>query len=228
MSILNEKINYKALEEELHQAIKDDELYQLQNNAKFRAIEQKVPTYKDFQEMVNAAHLKPLTNSEKRNKILISKNIFANRSEDWDFVSKTQNLKLIAPLLENEETLSKNVPKNTKEFLNVWKKIKDPGFKFNYLLNTRVNLGKNIFIIEVPCEFLEDIIILCSKQLINNKVEDIIDLFIKLSQCNRFELNLIFLSEEKKVILKKLLQDLLLMDTKNSQQLSSKYKIILK
>lgn len=57
MSILNEKINYKALEEELHQAIKDDELYQLQNNAKFRAIEQKVPTYKDFQEMVNNFNL---------------------------------------------------------------------------------------------------------------------------------------------------------------------------
>lgn len=53
MSILEEKIDYKLLEQELIQAIKEDELYQLKNDAKFRAIEQKVPTYNDFREMVN-------------------------------------------------------------------------------------------------------------------------------------------------------------------------------
>ncbi|XP_043462380.1 coiled-coil domain-containing protein 103 [Leptopilina heterotoma] len=227
MSILEEKIDYKCLEEELHQAIKDDELYQLQNDAKFRAIEQKVPTYKDFREMVNAAHLQPLANSDQKNRTSISKNIFANRSEDWDLVSKAQNVKLTAPLFESDETLSKIVPKDTKEFLTIWKKITNSELKFNYLLDSRDQLGKKIFISEIPCEFFEEVIIISSKQLSSYKIENIIDLFIKLSKCNRFELNLIFLPEDKRTILRKLLQDLLLTEIKDSQQLTGKYKTIL-
>ena len=52
MSILKEVVDYKYLEEELHQALRKDELYQLQNDAKIRAVEQRVPTYNHFREMV--------------------------------------------------------------------------------------------------------------------------------------------------------------------------------
>lgn len=88
-------------------------------------------------------------------------------------------------------------------------------------------MGKNVFISEIPCEFFEEVIVISSKQSSSYKKENIIDLFIKLSKCNRFELNLIFLPEDKKKILKKLLQDLLFTEIKDSQQLTSKYKTIL-
>lgn len=52
MSILKKQVDYKYLEEELHQALREDELYQLQNDAKIRAVEQRVPTYNHFREMV--------------------------------------------------------------------------------------------------------------------------------------------------------------------------------
>lgn len=37
---------------ELLEALKEDELYKLQNDAKIRAVEQNVPTYEDFRQMV--------------------------------------------------------------------------------------------------------------------------------------------------------------------------------
>lgn len=99
--------------------------------------------------------------------------------------------------------------------------------KTKFLSNSRALLGKTIFGSEVPYEFLEDVINLFSKQSSIEKNEDVIDFLIKLSQCKRFELNLIFLTKEKKASLKTLLQDLILKDTKHSQQLSSEYKMIL-
>lgn len=36
---------------ELLEALKEDELYKLQNDAKIRAVEQNVPTYEDFRQM---------------------------------------------------------------------------------------------------------------------------------------------------------------------------------
>lgn len=52
MSKLKSPIDYKSLELELAEALKVDETYRLQNEAKLRAIEQNVPTYEDFRQMV--------------------------------------------------------------------------------------------------------------------------------------------------------------------------------
>ena len=52
MSKLTLPIDYKSLEEELREALRADELYKLQNDAKLRAVEQNVPTYEDFRQMV--------------------------------------------------------------------------------------------------------------------------------------------------------------------------------
>ncbi|CAL7934731.1 unnamed protein product [Xylocopa violacea] len=69
MSKLRLPINYKSLELELEESLKADELYKLQNDAKLRAMEQNVPTYEDFRQMVNAAHLKPLNRDNVKTKI---------------------------------------------------------------------------------------------------------------------------------------------------------------
>lgn len=52
MSALKNTIDYKNLEEELRAAIAADELHKLQNDAKIRAVEQGVPTYEHFRQMV--------------------------------------------------------------------------------------------------------------------------------------------------------------------------------
>lgn len=52
-SKLNATIDYGSLKTELEQALRADQLYRLQNDAKLRAVEQNVPTYDDFRQMVN-------------------------------------------------------------------------------------------------------------------------------------------------------------------------------
>lgn len=52
MSILKRPINYVDLEEELEESFKADFKYQLENDAKLRAIEQNAPTYEHFRQMV--------------------------------------------------------------------------------------------------------------------------------------------------------------------------------
>lgn len=53
MSKLNAAIDYCSLKAELEQALMADQLYRLQNDAKIRAVEQNVPTYDGFRQMVN-------------------------------------------------------------------------------------------------------------------------------------------------------------------------------
>ncbi|XP_074113975.1 dynein axonemal assembly factor 19 [Cotesia typhae] len=74
MNILKKPIDYEGLEEELEEALKEDTLYELRNSAKLRAIEQRVPTYEHFRQMVNGAHLKPLEPKDKAEKTKISWN----------------------------------------------------------------------------------------------------------------------------------------------------------
>lgn len=53
MSILKSPIDYKVLQDELYEELKANELYKLQNDAKIRAVEQGVPTYEHFRQMVS-------------------------------------------------------------------------------------------------------------------------------------------------------------------------------
>lgn len=52
MSYLKKSIDFKILENELDDALEADNLKKLQNDAKLRAIEQRVPTYDHFRDMV--------------------------------------------------------------------------------------------------------------------------------------------------------------------------------
>ncbi|XP_045575466.1 coiled-coil domain-containing protein 103 [Salmo salar] len=60
-----EVINFSALERELQSAVEADNKYQRENDAKFRALHQKVGTYEAFRDIVLASHLKPLDRKDK-------------------------------------------------------------------------------------------------------------------------------------------------------------------
>uniref|UniRef100_A0A8C2L699 Coiled-coil domain containing 103 n=1 Tax=Cricetulus griseus TaxID=10029 RepID=A0A8C2L699_CRIGR len=61
----NDAINFKALEKELQAALAADEKYKRENDAKLRAVEQRVPSYEEFRGIVLASHLKPLEQKDK-------------------------------------------------------------------------------------------------------------------------------------------------------------------
>ncbi|EEB16835.1 conserved hypothetical protein [Pediculus humanus corporis] len=76
-------INFDILEEELEKAIVADEKYQRENDAKFRAVEQKVATYDEFRDIVKASHLKPLEKTEK----IVDPNL-SQKNVIWNSVAK--------------------------------------------------------------------------------------------------------------------------------------------
>lgn len=55
-----EGIDFRKLEKELALAVEADEKYLRENDAKFRAVNQRVGSYEEFRDIVSAAHLKPL------------------------------------------------------------------------------------------------------------------------------------------------------------------------
>ena len=56
----DEGIDFRKLEKELALAVEADAKYVRENDAKFRAVEQRVASYEEFRDIVSAAHLKPL------------------------------------------------------------------------------------------------------------------------------------------------------------------------
>ena len=48
VSVKEDTVNFDKLEEELYQAVEADERYNRENDAKFRAVNQKVATYDEF------------------------------------------------------------------------------------------------------------------------------------------------------------------------------------
>ncbi|XP_019545619.2 coiled-coil domain-containing protein 103 [Aedes albopictus] len=56
----------KKLEAECLEKIQGDELYQLRNDAKLRAV-YAAKNYDEFRDIVDAAHLNPLSSQDKRN-----------------------------------------------------------------------------------------------------------------------------------------------------------------
>ena len=57
----NGEVNFRILEAAISSALKQDERYQRENDAKFRAVAQKVQTYEEFEAIVKASHIKPIT-----------------------------------------------------------------------------------------------------------------------------------------------------------------------
>lgn len=56
-----EKIDFSRLQATLEASVEKEDRYWRENDAKFRAVAQKVATYEEFEDIVKAAHLAPMT-----------------------------------------------------------------------------------------------------------------------------------------------------------------------
>ncbi|XP_046611987.1 coiled-coil domain-containing protein 103 isoform X1 [Neodiprion virginianus] len=224
MSILEQPIDYEALEVELHDAVKADALYKLQNDAKIRAVEQRVPTYDQFRDMVSAAHLKPVERSDTQPKLGVRWNSVASCTTPktqlphcFYTLTKSMSQKPADSFYTNKEkaedtTIIQNVqaPKSTEEFLQTWKKITDHKKRFEYLLTIKPVVFIEIFRPEVPLGVLGEIMEACLRNLPEgDDVDTVIDVLTALSHCNRFQLSVNFMTQEEKDVSKQLFRRLL-------------------
>ncbi|XP_012525920.1 coiled-coil domain-containing protein 103 [Monomorium pharaonis] len=206
MSVLKAPIDYKNLEEELHAALAADELYKLQNDAKIRAIEQSVPTYEHFRQMVNGAHLKPLNRDDMKPKTSVQWNPLIKTVKPHDLTASAASKKLHNK--ESNESIVNRSRKTCEDFLQSWKTITDHSDKFTYIWNLRNDLH-HVFRVEIPASFLVDLTNTCLQH--SSRVDDItpvVELLDILSACNRFDLMVCFMSRDEKSTCEELFQQL--------------------
>ncbi|XP_047347674.1 coiled-coil domain-containing protein 103 [Vespa velutina] len=202
MSILKSPIDYKILQDELYEELKANELYKLQNDAKIRAMEQGVPTYEHFRQMVNGAHLKPLESKDIKSKSAVLWNSISikNKSEFLTSTYENNGTKLIK---EKFNEFANTIPRNYKTFIQMWRNTNDSKIKFSYLYNTRDILKNKIFHSEIPPYFLCDIINICleykkQNSLNEKEIKAIIEILTILTTCNRFNLAVNFMGDHEK------------------------------
>jgi hypothetical protein len=227
MSIHEEKlvINPYKIQNFVKNEILAEQKYQRENDAKFRAIEQRVPTYEDFRQMVLASHLKPLDKGES-----LKNNIVSRNNNAWNSAASKSGTNNLANESEanskelEKDSLVKTVPKSSLEFMKTWRLI-EQNYKNNqtecnqikwcFMSNLNSEKLNQIFQAEINGELLGNFLVLFDfiiSSLDSNTsrefVSQIADMLRVFTKCNRFSLNLMFLKSSEVDACKRVLKSL--------------------
>ncbi|XP_013407380.1 coiled-coil domain-containing protein 103 [Lingula anatina] len=199
-SAKEDKIDFDKLEQELSAAVTADERYWRENDAKFRAVNQKVATYDEFRDIVLAAHLKPLEKTDK-----IQQDRF---KQPWNTIADSASLS--SSNTSDTDTLQKmeiKIPNNGHEFAQSWRRhCKTSQDKLNYLRHIGSKNLQAIFKAEISFGLLGEII----DALLNDLSDNIfvVEVLESLTLAGRFGLSLTFLSSSEKENCEKLFSKL--------------------
>jgi hypothetical protein len=198
-------INFDKLEKEVHKAVLADEKYSRENDAKFRAIEQRAATYEDFRQIVLASNLKPLDKGETLRSVSVK--------NTWNLIATNQN-----PNDENRNkskiepvNLARVVPKTNLEFVQLWRKIGNFHEKqWEFIANIGYEKLIELFMVEINGDMLGKFLSVFYNQVKDTKCKNDCDFLVKLlngfPKCNRFELNFLFLQKSEVELCKKLFE----------------------
>ncbi|XP_013931910.1 PREDICTED: coiled-coil domain-containing protein 103 [Thamnophis sirtalis] len=189
-------IDFHALEKELEEAIATDEKYQRENEAKFRAVHQKVSSYEEFRlflhsvcrDIVLASHLKPL---EKKDKMECGRNVL------WNSCAVKANHKQESKIDLPQELES--LPETSAEFYRDWRRcMKNNQDRYLLLLQLGAqNLGR-IFQTDLAFGLLGEFLVVLNQNASIKDCNFILDILENLSGTKRFGLNIELLSEKEK------------------------------
>ncbi|CAM4716509.1 unnamed protein product [Caretta caretta] len=181
-------IDFCALERELQAAVAADEKYQRENDAKFRAVHQKVASYEEFRDIVLASHLKPL---EKKDKMGKKKNLL------WNSYATQANGKQ-----DREMELAQGwdgLPETSADFYRYWRRCLKSGqerYQFLFQLGGK-DLGR-IFQADVGFGLLGEFLVVLAEHACREDREAVLQILQSLSGTKRFGLNVALLSQVEK------------------------------
>uniref|UniRef100_A0A8D0H0T0 Coiled-coil domain containing 103 n=1 Tax=Sphenodon punctatus TaxID=8508 RepID=A0A8D0H0T0_SPHPU len=177
-------IDLCALEKELQAALAADEKYHREDDAKFRAVHQKVASYEEFRDIVLASHLKPL---ERKDKMGQRKNLVWNSCARK--VDPFPNHPQMAPLDSQSPT----------EFYRDWRRSLKSGHKrYQLLLQLGGHSLGRIFRADLGFGLLGEFLVVFSE---NVQAEDrgiVLQILQSLSGTKRFGLNVDLLSQPER------------------------------
>ncbi|XP_029428775.1 coiled-coil domain-containing protein 103 [Rhinatrema bivittatum] len=184
----SETIDFSALEHELQSALAADEKYQRENDAKFRAVHQKVASYEEFRDIVLASHLKPLERKDK---------LGEKRNQPWNSCATPVNCQQDSSLEIVQG--SSGEPKTSAEFNRDWRRYFSNGReKYQFLLRLGgKNLGR-IFRVDLGFGLLGEFILVLAENFRSEDYDSVLQILRSFAQTRRFSLNLDLLSTAEK------------------------------
>ncbi|NXO47102.1 CC103 protein, partial [Aramus guarauna] len=177
-----------ALERELRAAVAADERRERENDAKLRAVRQRVPSYEEFRNIVLASHLKPL---EKKDKMGNRRNVLWNPFAAHAKAPQTSNVEI-------PQELDK-LPRTSAEFYRVWRRcLKSGKEKYQFLLELGGKALGRIFQADLGFGLLGEFLAVLAENVCREDRDAILQILQNLSGTKRFGLNVDLLSETEK------------------------------
>lgn len=189
----DEGIDFQKLEKELALAVEADEKYLRENDAKFRAVNQRVGSYEEFRDIVCAAHLKPLERKD-----ITGEN---TRKQPWNPHAQGKSQTVATTPATQSSTLSSSSqnPKTAHEFTKIWKRhCKTEEEKYQLLLKLGGDELSTIFKAEISMGHLGEFLLILDNCLDEKDSNAILSILTGLSKTNRFDLSLKFFGEVEK------------------------------
>nr|XP_056719856.1 coiled-coil domain-containing protein 103 [Euleptes europaea] len=196
-------IDFRALEKELQEAVAADEKYQRENEAKFRAVRQKVASYEEFRDIVLASHLKPL---EKRDRI-------GNKAKvPWNSCVRKASHKQESKVELPQEL--QHLPETSSEFYRNWRRcMKSSQEQYQFLLQLGSQKLGQIFQTDLAFGLLGEFLTVLSENVCGKDRDSVLEILESLSGTKRFGLNVELLSWEEKESCRNLFEKLRMMET---------------
>ncbi|EGD81456.1 hypothetical protein PTSG_02174 [Salpingoeca rosetta] len=120
-------VNFDKLQAKLSHAVEREDKYWRENDAKFRAVAQKVATYEEFEEIVKAAHIKPMTEDITQLKLNRSAWITTGRAKERNRRRMLQEDEVEASALQLPPVTDVN------SFLRHWRHKADSKQRYEFL-----------------------------------------------------------------------------------------------
>ena len=187
------EINFSKLEQQIDQSVASDKTYWIQNEAKIRAVTNKVASYDEFCDIVKASHLKPLEKGDRISDIKVFNqpwNIAVNKGAGAS--GKTAQLQCTAI-------------DNINQFNRAWKTHKSSEEKYTLLSSIPLETIQKIFKPEIGMGLLGEMLVALRAGYQAGHMEGVLDMLIVLTKSGRFELSLRFLSTKELASLSELL-----------------------
>jgi hypothetical protein len=201
-------INTERIQNYVASQVYAEQKYQRENDAKLRAVNQRVPTYEDFRQMVLASHLKPLDKGETLRGAVGRE----NNGKSWNAVMIGNKSDEIGSRIEpnsnsSDVDLVNQVPKSSLEFVKTWRLIESQYpdetecSRMKWLLICNVNTERitQLFRPEINGEMLGKFVVLFETVLRADSEASsaVVELLKVFTRCNRFDLNMMFLKQNE-------------------------------
>ncbi|XP_061410654.1 coiled-coil domain-containing protein 103 isoform X1 [Lethenteron reissneri] len=177
----DEKLDWASLERELQAAVAADAKYQRENEAKLRAITQRVGSYEEFRDIVLASHLRPL---ETCDKVRLGGDVHAQR---WNAFATTKEEGSDESQHETPQP-SKELPCTALEFNRDWRRRSSPD-RYALLLHVGARRCRDLFRAEVGFGLLGEAAVALAECFRDEDAPVVAELLGALAQTPRFKLN---------------------------------------